>query len=524
MATSKPQNLLVPLIVSVVITVATSVTAFLFYQNWAKAQTELTSAKDAKTKADTAKAAADLNIKLLKEKIGYPDAEFGTAQDAPGGTSLMSKIAEELTTKYVDPNTPASFSFKDELFRLASKHENTAKELAVKTDKYNELMAEFVTKRKVEADKIDVHDKNFLDAEKTRQDIQTEQERSLDERDRQINLRHEQATTLAEQKKQKENELERLQTRSDIEKNQLVLKVKGFRESMQKIQSSGTPVGSVVSVDNLNDEVYIDRGEADLLPRQTTFSIWAADKRGTLHWREKNEKAKNDAKREFDESGRKNILEPRLEGGPKAYIEILEILGPHQAKGRITMEQTLNPITPGDLLFSPIWAPGQRTHFALAGRFDMTGKDTDDRVLLINLIKRQGGVIDAEVKNDGTLEGNIEVGTNYLVIGKMPGDSDESTDEEKKHAGRVHTTIDNLMKEAKDLGIEILDQNKFYDFMGYKPHSNKYDPGGYTGAPEPKHRFDNPANSTRPTGVQSFESGASSRPTGTPGASKGTKK
>ena len=536
MAAGKPQNLLVPLIVSVVVTVAAGVTAFIFYQQWTKAETELASAKDARTKADTAKATADANLKILKEKIGYPDAEFGTAQDAPGSSqSLMSKVAEELT-KYNDPKDPPSLSFKDELGRLAQKNDNTAKELANMAAAKKTLELDFQAKQNTTTTQINEHDQKMQDAEKSRLDNQTEVERSLAERDRQILTNREQANQKAQEKQQIQNEYTKYKERNDIDKNKLAQAVTEYKESLQKIQSSGSPVGSVVTVDNLNNEVYIDRGEADLLTLQTTMSIWSADKKGTLHWRDKNEKIKSDAKKEYEESDKKNALEPRLEGGPKAYIEIVAVLGPHQAKGRITMEQTLNPITPGDLLFSPIWAPGQKKHFALAGRFDMTGKDTDDRVLLINLIKRQGGVIDCWVDNEGIIqppEGNIEVGTHYLVIGKMPGEGEtdregkvegEGTQKEKENATKIRQSKDKLELTAKSLGVEIIDQYKLYDFMGYKPHSNKYEPGGYIGGPAPKNRFDNPSNSTQPKGVSGYESGASSRPKGIPGSSSGQKK
>jgi hypothetical protein len=142
-------------------------------------------------------------------------------------------------------------------------------------------------------------------------------------------------------------------------------------------------------------------------------------------------------------------------------------------------------------------------------------------------------VIDAEVKSDGTLDGNIEVGTHYLVIGKMPGEGEtakdseiagESNQKEKENADKIRRAKDALEKEAKGLGVEIIDQYKLYEFMGYTPHTKRYEPGGYTGGPTPKNRFDNPSNSSQPKGLPSFEAGASSRPEGIPGTSIGGKK
>jgi hypothetical protein len=516
MPSSKPQNLLVPLIVFVVLWITSSATAFVFYQKSTKLTTELKNQSDRTKDAETKRAQADANIKTLKNLIGYPDAEFVAESDVPGGTSLISKIKEDLT-KYVEPGTPASFSYKGEVDRLALRRDDLSKELESKNNAYARLREDFDTTRKAEEGKINENVASFQEAHADRERMEREVQQKIDEMTRQITDRQATADQKAAEAQQVAREFEGYRTKSERDRHKLTEQVQGFRESMQKLQAAGTPVGSVVSVDNLNDEVYIDRGSDDFLPLQTTFSIWSADKRGTMHWREKNEKFKSDARKEFEESGRSNVLEPRLEGGPKAYIEIVAILGPNQAKGRITMEKNIDPITPGDLLFTPLWEPGRRKHFALGGRFDMTGKGTNDRALLIDLIKRQGGVIDAEVKDNGTVEGAIEVGTSYLVIGDLSDEAD-SSDQQKDNLAQVRKRVDDLQKEAKGLGIEVIDQDKLYDFMGYKKFSRKYELGSYMGGPEPKDRFENPAQSTRPSGIPGLENpSAKGRPSGIPG-------
>src|SRR5262245_24267349 len=128
MASSKPQNLLVPLIVFVVLWVISSATAFMFYQKPTKLDTELANAKKQADDATKAKGLAESNMKTVKGLIGYADAEFGSDTDVPGGTSLVSKIREDLS-KYADPATPPSFSYKGEVDRLAQKRDDLMKEL-----------------------------------------------------------------------------------------------------------------------------------------------------------------------------------------------------------------------------------------------------------------------------------------------------------------------------------------------------------------------------------------------------------
>lgn len=519
MASSKPQNLLVPLIVFVVLWVISSAAAFMFYQKSTKLDTELANQKKQADDANSKRSAAENNIKTLKNLIGYPEAEFGSEADAPGGTTLISKIKEDLS-KYVEAGNPPSFSYKGEVDRLAQRRDDLTKEMELKDTSYAQLRERFESVRKEEEGKINENIAKRDEANADRDKLDKEVQQKIDETTRQIQDREMVAQKNANERQQIQNEYENHKKRSEIEKNSLVGQLKGMRESTQRLQAAGTPVAAVVSVDNLNNEVYIDRGADDLLPLQTTFSIWSADKRGSMHWREKNEKIKGDAKKEFDESGRKNLLEPRLEGGPKAYIEIVALLGPHQSKGRITMEKMLDPITPGDLLFTPLWEPGQKKHFALGGRFDMTGKGTNDRALLIDLIKRQGGVIDAEVKDNGTVEGSIEAGTHYLVLGDASEDTG-ATDQQKESMGRVRKLLDDLQKEARSLGVEVIDQNKLYDFMGYKKFSRKYDVGSAGGGPEPANRFENPSQSSRPSGLPPFDNpSGSSRPSGLPGKIK----
>jgi len=516
MASSKQQNLLVPLIVFVVLTVVSGVAAFMFYQKATKLDTDLANQKKQADEANQKRTTADANLKTLKNLIGYPDAEFGAETDLAGGNSLISKIREDLT-KYVDPGTPPSATYKGEVDRLAQRRDDVSKELDSKNAAYTRLRDEFDSTRKSEEGKINENVSNFQESKADLEKVHKEVEQKLAENRRVIEDREATAQRHATDKLQVENEYENFRKRSEINTNKMVGEIKLFRESQQKLQAAGTPVAQVVRVDNVNNEVYIDRGSDDLLPMQTTFSIWSADKRGSMHWREKNEKVKGDAKKEWDESGKKNSLETRLEGGPKAYIEIVSILGPHHAKGRITMEKNLDPIVPGDSLFTPLWEPGQRKHFALAGRFDMTSKGTNDRSLLVDLIKRQGGIIDAEVRDNGTVDGNIGVETHYLVIGDLT-DEVNSSEQQKENSGRIRQIASELQKEAKSLGVEVIDQNKLYDFMGYKRFARKYELGDYTGGPEPKNRFENPSQSTRPTGLRAYDStGASSRPSGIPG-------
>jgi type II secretory pathway pseudopilin PulG len=160
-SSSKGQGLQIALIVFVVLTVAMSVTWFIFYQKATELGTKLVAAEDVKKKADTDKATAIRQLGTLKAKIGYPDAEFGndSPPDAPGGATVMSKVAEDLQ-KYApkdqaaDPNP----TYTARLAGLQRVLDNTEQQLTALTQKYQTLQAEFDKQRSVEAAKIAEHD------------------------------------------------------------------------------------------------------------------------------------------------------------------------------------------------------------------------------------------------------------------------------------------------------------------------------------------------------------------------------
>jgi hypothetical protein len=508
----KGNNLLIPLIVFVVLFVACGVTAFLFYQETTKLKTQVASETDKAKKATADKTKSDEQTRILKGKIGYPDLDFGQENDAAGGETLMAKVAEELS-KY-SPGAGASLTFKEELARLNQQVQDNKKLVDNLNADLAQKAKDFDEKRAVEAQTVAQHDKNAKDANDTLAKEQTEMKQKLDESTRQVTEYAKQATDSQELQKQKEREYEVLKNKTDREISEFSVATTDMKNKLTKIESVGKQVGEVVSVDNLAKEVYINRGSDDRLTLQTTFSVWSPSMIGTIHWREKNDKVEADAKKEFELSNKQNPLETRLEGGPKGYIEVVAVLGPNQSVGRMTMFKIADPIAPGDLLFSPIWTPGQGKRFALVGRFDLTGTGTNDRKLLVDMIKRQGGTIDAEVDDEGKLIGKIQIGTNWLVTGSVP-DPTDSADPDKDKAAPIGEKLAELQAEARRLGVEVIDQKKLYDFMGYTPHTRQYEPGAYTGGPEAKNRFENPTNTTRPSGLPPFDNpGSAGRPPG----------
>ena len=136
--------------------------------------------------------------------------------------------------------------------------------------------------------------------------------------------------------------------------------------------------------------MWINLGTADSLRRQVTFSVYDADQ--------------HDA----------------AKATKKGSIEVTRLLGEHMAEARITEDDPTNPILTGDNIYSQVWHRGKKLHFALTGFIDFDGDGQSDMQLARDLIELNGGVVDAYLNDDGTVEGEITANTRYLVLGDVP--------------------------------------------------------------------------------------------------------
>jgi hypothetical protein len=158
----------------------------------------------------------------------------------------------------------------------------------------------------------------------------------------------------------------------------------------------------------------------------------------------------------------------------KGKIEVTRIVDRNQAEARITESTLRDPILRGDRIYSPVWHPGRPTHFAVAGFIDLDGDGQSDRKLVLDLIRLNGGVIDAEVDDEGNSTGRMTVNTQYLVLGERPREN--ATAELLNKYGQI-------ISEAQHLGVEQINSQDLLDRMGYTSDERTVRLDG-TGRPE----------------------------------------
>jgi hypothetical protein len=203
-----------------------------------------------------------------------------------------------------------------------------------------------------------------------------------------------------------------------------------FKEQRKDEPGSFEVADGRISWVNQNGTVWINLGSADALRRQVTFSVYDADQ--------------HDAEK----------------AAKKGSIEVTRILGDHMAEARVTEDDSTNPILTGDHIYSQVWHLGKKLHFALTGLIDLNGDTRSDMQIARELVELNGGVVDAYVADDGSVDGEITATTRYLVLGDLPESATQA-----KHQESWHT----MNQQANSLGVETITLAQFLNQMGYKP-------------------------------------------------------
>jgi hypothetical protein len=223
--------------------------------------------------------------------------------------------------------------------------------------------------------------------------------------------------------------------------------IKGLLEQRKVLEGERTnlfesPDGKITWVNQRQRLVWIDAGRADGLMRQTTFAVFDHDINGVTN------------------------------AEPKGRIEVVRLTDEHMAECRILEDSPANPIMPGDMIHTPTWSPGQRLHFALAGFMDIDGDRVDDYELVKNIITLNGGIIDAEVRPDGTRDGALKPDTRYLVLGDPPDD---------RSSEKALAEFTKIQDEVGQFGTDRITVQKLLVQMGWKAEERTVEMAGGSG-------------------------------------------
>ncbi|MEM9420472.1 MAG: hypothetical protein AAGA25_15690 [Planctomycetota bacterium] len=158
------------------------------------------------------------------------------------------------------------------------------------------------------------------------------------------------------------------------------------------------------------------------------------------------------------------IEDPDAEG--KAVVEVINI-NSNSAIGRIVQRKPRTAVNDGDILVNVVFDPNRLYSFHVFGQFDLNydgDLDVNGNDQVQNLVTRYNGLISKE----------LGFATDYLVLGIEPLLPDRPEDEldlikmrEYRTALENYQAYQDLIAKARELGVPVLNQNRFLDLIGY---------------------------------------------------------
>jgi len=428
MAARENQGLQIALMISVFFCVLLAVFTYLFY-SWYSDQAKATNDARARQNeaSQRAQVAEDQN-RELKTMMGFAEE---TTQDEV--RNQFAKDMEKYGKNYGE--NPRYHTVLDSMFNelgdAVARESELTKSKQELDDKYAKLESdnrkqEEAFKSKMDQFETDLHDERD-EFNKQRGDTKRMADQLADDKQK---IQEKLTQTVAENRAKADEDAKRIGELEAInEKN--IVEIRGLTDENFEV-----PDGQIVKVSQRDRTVWIDIGKRDGLRPKTTFKVYAADE--------------TDA----------HVAES------KASIEVTRLLDNGRlAEATITHDELDNLILPGDKVYTPLWNRGRQEHFALVGFIDIDGDGISDRQRVGELIEASGGVVDAQMLEDGKVEGKMSVDTRFLVRGDEP---DIGTTDIPVSVTVIANGINEMTNQAQSLGVTPISVEKFLDHIGWK--------------------------------------------------------
>lgn len=253
-----------------------------------------------------------------------------------------------------------------------------------------------------------------------------------------------------EQAKLRQKQLDLIEMQEKLAQTETALrtameKIEGIKPRPDITPTAFKPDARIIQVDLQNGILYLDVGMEDHVYRGLTFAV-------------------------YDNSA------PIPEDGKgKAEIEVFQV-SPNVSAARIIRSTVKNPIVEEDIIANLIWDPKTSNRFIVAGDFDLNGDgaiDPDGLERIREMILRWGGTLDDE----------ITVNTDFIVIGESPRrlnqptpaelDLNPAAQQRYEESKAKIAAYEALAQKADLLSIPMFNQKQFYFLLGYETLAGK---------------------------------------------------
>jgi len=449
-AANKSTGLQIALVFTVMSMIIAFVVAFLQYRAAADAEAKLATDREAHTKTENERTLAANDLQSIKQFLGYPNTESIGKPDAEGENSVIGQLRGLMVRvapgELTQPTVAATFQ------RIGQELDTLQKDRGALNAQTIDLNKQILALRAEYQGMVDAHAKAQQKAEQDRQEAQSSKEELVTNKEKALADRQKEIQDLQASNQQIKSDAGKLSEAQAGRIGNLEKINSGLRteKDAREKWSFEVPSGKIDLVDLDTRRVWINRGLRDNLRKGTTFSVYKQVNEGVAR-------------------GLRDI---------KGAIEVTAVM-PDMAEARITRDRISDPIVKGDEIYTPLWAPGRKEKFAFVGLFDLDNDGVNDRDVLHDLVAASGGEIVDEVDDKGVRHptaGNINVGTKFLVVGKIP-DAYEAKPEDKEAYQRIGEAHKNMVKEAQEHGVRVVTIEDFLNYVGYEPGRRIWRPG-----------------------------------------------
>ncbi|MBB03382.1 MAG: hypothetical protein CMJ47_12095 [Planctomyces sp.] len=425
----------------------------MWYMQFREREELVAAKKEADSTASTANNALRDRIEEIEALISMIGHEFDVDQIGVGELDNQTKVLgamQDDIQKYGGNVAQETYNativaLRNELDNTISKTEQLQDELEQQRAQYLALQDQYNTKAAGFQTAANEANSNLQDYVRTYDEMIASKDEEITE------LRANYAEAVLESEQRAEAFSLQLKAKDD-ELSKLNFVNTRLREQLDQLQqiSFEKPDATITNVDNATKLVWLNIGSRDNLQKQITFSVYDKNNKGV----------------------------GRSQEDIKAQIEVTRVWE-DRAEARILKADLYRPITPGDVVYSPLWESGRTFYFSFVGFIDLDGDGIYDRELLHDIVESSGAEIDNEVGDDGEWLENrgVTSNTKFVVIGEIPDPTKTERDEEKEQYEKIVQKRTELVNEARLQGTRVVSLNDFLAYIGFKPQRRLYVPG-----------------------------------------------
>jgi hypothetical protein len=446
----------------VLTTVILGVAFYMYLQDATLLTADAAKHKSSLSKSQTARRKLDGQVQELKKVIGHEFAEVGV--DDPNNTNNTLGAAAQDFRIY--GGNLADVNYSKTLQKLRTEIDKVETSLNSEIANKNDLQVELTSLKAKYQVMVDQYKTATNDTAADKTNLVKDQRETLDAlkgRIAELEDKNTQITVAIEQLREQQRAVVKGKDDEIVALRSINEKMQAQVDKVEKV-SFEQEDGLIRRVDHNVGLVWISLGSADHLPRRINFSVYNKAHHGIGR-------------------GNQDI---------KGAIEVTRIVGPHLSEARILPGTSIHsPISSGDPIYTPLWSPGRKEQFVLAGLMDIENDGESDRALIHDLVSGAHGRIAGELDENGErwfdgeqiLDDPVPVGqrlnvdVKFLVIGRTPDPTAQIAPKDIEASKKMQRHLKRMRDEARMQGVRIVNLNDFLAYIGYVPQRRLWKPG-----------------------------------------------